>query len=407
MNLRTDQITLYRQIVSHWNEGILVGAPPGFGKGFVMAEIVAAEMRHPQPKGIWIVCPASQISEWVNEFDKVHVTYQRIEHRSSYSYWQAHRERIVGIISVDKLVKFIMSSLHLVVFDETIKFLNYKSKRSKHGYHLARKADKVVGLNGTPLEGLKPLQIWTQSKIVHRGNIFGYRASDYYFKYDTPLWQIKTATRMIDKMLQISGLVLCDFTKTVNSVFKKISPTLNTMTRLNVLEEEYKYDEELIENVPVMYLRQLQECGTDTNKLLTCINLLDTIPRAIIVAKFNEELEMLHELIQEEQPKAKIQLVTGSLTKKKQQAIEEGKPDYVFLQTRLGVGTNCFKHYDTMIFYGHPYEPYFFEQNIGRMTRESGKQVTVYHLYLGGTYDEKSMKKMLKTQKVIEGYYND
>lgn len=377
----------------------------GLGKTFTGAEKLMSDK-------CWhlalVVCQKSKVADWVDHFrshydiDVLDLTTPDGMKNFELSMSYPDLPNAVGVINYDLLWRRpdIQALRHFaVMFDESSLLQNKSSKRTKAAMKLADRANELVLLSGTPVDG-KYERLWTQL------NMLGWRIDEklfwrQYVESETtmregfPITKVtgyKNEERLVRKMKELG----CDFLKTDDVIdlpdqrFIRIDVPMSKYYRefakTNVITA---FDREFVGDTVFGDLtakRQLAAAYSPA-KLGAFGDLLSsTSKRLVVFYNFDVELEGLTEEL------AKRGRPYGVLNGKKHDLSPFFDTDdgVALIQYQSGaMGVNL-QQADTCIYFSPPLASSLFEQSKKRIHRVGqDKPCTYYELVSKGTVEEK------------------
>ena len=185
----------------------------GLGKTFTGAEKLMSDRRW---KRALVVCQKSKVTDWVDHFE-AHYDIPVVDLTKQDVCRDAEAVMIINYDLIWRRPQLMELDDLALVFDESSLLQNATSKRTKAAMKLAGKADTLVLLSGTPVDG-KYERLWTQL------NMLGWRIDEklfwrQYVESETtmregfPITKVtgyKNEERLVRKMKELG----CDFLKT-------------------------------------------------------------------------------------------------------------------------------------------------------------------------------------------------
>lgn len=367
----------------------------GLGKTFTGAEKLMSDRRW---KRALVVCQKSKVADWVDHFE-AHYDMPVVDLTKQDVCRDAEAVMVINYDLIWRRPQLMELDDLALMFDESSLLQNATSKRTKAAMKLAGKADTLVLLSGTPVDG-KYERLWTQL------NMLGWRIGEklfwrQYVESETtmregfPITKVtgyKNEKRLVRKMKELG----CDFLKTDDV----IDLPDQRFIRVDVPMSEY-YGKFAKTNVITAFgrdfvgdtvfgeltaKRQLAAAYSPA-KLEAFGDLLDgTSKRLVVFYNFDVELEGL----------------TGELAKRgRPYGVLNGKAHDLspFFDTDDGValiqyqsgamGVNL-QQADTCVYFSPPLASSLFEQSKKRIHRVGqDKPCTYYELVSKGTVEEK------------------
>lgn len=367
----------------------------GLGKTFTGAEKLMSDRRW---KRALVVCQKSKVADWVGHFE-AHYDMPVVDLTKQDVCRDAEAVMVINYDLIWRRPQLMELDDLALMFDESSLLQNATSKRTKAAMKLAGKADTLVLLSGTPVDG-KYERLWTQLRML------GWRIDEklfwrQYVESETtmregfPITKVtgyKNEERLVRKMKELG----CDFLKTDDV----IDLPDRRFIRIDVPMSEY-YREFAKKNVITAFgrdfvgdtvfgdltaKRQLAAAYSRA-KLEAFGDLLDgTGKRLVVFYNFDVELEGL----------------TGELAKRgRPYGVLNGKAHDLspFFDTDDGValiqyqsgamGVNL-QQADTCVYFSPPLASSLFEQSKKRIHRVGqDKPCTYYELVSKGTVEDK------------------
>lgn len=367
----------------------------GLGKTFTGAEKLMSDRRW---KRALVVCQKSKVADWVDHFD-AHYDMPVVDLTKQDVCRDAEAVMIINYDLIWRRPQLMELDDLALMFDESSLLQNATSKRTKAAMKLAGKADTLVLLSGTPVDG-KYERLWTQLRML------GWRIDEklfwrQYVESETtmregfPITKVtgyKNEERLVRKMKELG----CDFLKTDDvidlpdqrfiSIDVPMSEYYRKFAKTNVITA---FGRDFVGDTVFGDLtakRQLAAAYSPA-KLEAFGDLLDgTSKRLVVFYNFDVELEGL----------------TEELAKRcRQYGVLNGKAHDLspFFDTDDGValiqyqsgamGVNL-QQADTCVYFSPPLASSHFEQSKKRIHRiGQDKPCTYYELVSKGTVEEK------------------
>ena len=367
----------------------------GLGKTFTGAEKLMSDRCW---KRALVVCQKSKVADWVDHFD-AHYDMPVVDLTKQDVCRDVEGVMVVNYDLIWRRPQLMEFDDLALMFDESSLLQNATSKRTKAAMKLAGKADTLVLLSGTPVDG-KYERLWTQLRMLGWGideKLFWrqYVESETTMREGFPITKVtgyKNEERLVRKMKELG----CDFLKTDDV----IDLPDQRFIRIDVPMSEH-YREFAKTNVITAFgrdfvgdtvfgdltaKRQLAAAYSRA-KLEAFGDLLDgTSKRLVVFYNFDVELEGL----------------TAELEKRcRQYGVLNGKAHDLspFFDTDDGValiqyqsgamGVNL-QQADTCVYFSPPLASSLFEQSKKRIHRVGqDKPCTYYELVSKGTVEEK------------------
>lgn len=367
----------------------------GLGKTFTGAEKLMSDRRW---KRALVVCQKSKVADWVDHFE-AHYDMPVVDLTKQDVCRDAEAVMVVNYDLIWRRPQLMELDDLALMFDESSLLQNATSKRTKAAMKLAGKADTLVLLSGTPVDG-KYERLWTQLRML------GWRIDEklfwrQYVESETtmregfPITKVtgyKNEERLVRKMKELG----CDFLKTDDVIdlpdkrFIRIDVPMSKyyreFTKTNVITA---FDRDFVGDTVFGDLtakRQLAAAYSPA-KLEAFGDLLDgTSKRLVVFYNFDVELEGLTEEL------AKRGRPYGVLNGKKHDLSPFFDTDdgVALIQYQSGaMGVNL-QQADTCVYFSPPLASSLFEQSKKRIHRiGQDKPCTYYELVSKGTVEEK------------------
>lgn len=367
----------------------------GLGKTFTGAEKLMSDRRW---KRALVVCQKSKVADWVDHFE-AHYDMPVVDLTKQDVCRDAEAVMIINYDLIWRRPQLMELDDLALMFDESSLLQNATSKRTKAAMKLADKADTLVLLSGTPVDG-KYERLWTQLRMLGWGideKLFWrqYVESETTMREGFPITKVtgyKNEERLVHKMKGLG----CDFLKTDDV----IDLPDRRFIRIDVPMSEY-YREFAKKNVITAFgrdfvgdtvfgdltaKRQLAAAYSPA-KLEAFGDLLDgTSKRLVVFYNFDVELEVLTEEL------AKRGRPYGVLNGKAHDLSQFFDTDdgVALIQYQSGaMGVNL-QQADTCVYFSPPLASSLFEQSKKRIHRVGqDKPCTYYELVSKGTVEEK------------------
>lgn len=367
----------------------------GLGKTFTGAEKLMSDRRW---KRALVVCQKSKVADWVDHFE-AHYDMPVVDLTKQDVCRDAEGVMVVNYDLIWRRPQLMEFDDLALMFDESSLLQNATSKRTKAAMKLAGKADTLVLLSGTPVDG-KYERLWTQLRMLGwciDEKLFWrqYVESETTMREGFPITKVtgyKNEERLVRKMKELG----CDFLKTGDV----IDLPDQRFIRVDVPMSEY-YHKFAKTNVITAFgrdfvgdtvfgdltaKRQLAAAYSPA-KLEAFGDLLDgTSKRLVVFYNFDVELEGLTEEL------AKRGRPYGVLNGKKHDLSPFFDTDdgVALIQYQSGaMGVNL-QRADTCVYFSPPLASSLFEQSKKRIHRVGqDKPCTYYELVSKGTVEEK------------------
>lgn len=367
----------------------------GLGKTFTGAEKLMSDRRW---KRALVVCQKSKVADWVDHFE-AHYDMPVVDLTKQDVCRDVEAVMVINYDLIWRRPQLMELDDLALMFDESSLLQNATSKRTKAAMKLAARADELVLLSGTPVDG-KYERLWTQLRML------GWRIDEklfwrQYVESETtmcegfPITKVtgyKNEERLVRKMKELG----CDFLKTDDV----IDLPDQRFIRIDVPMSKY-YREFAKTNVITAFgrdfvgdtvfgdltaKRQLAAAYSPA-KLEAFGDLLDgTSKRLVVFYNFDVELEGLTEELE------KRHRPYGVLNGKKHDLLPFFDTDdgVALIQYQSGaMGVNL-QQADTCVYFSPPLASSLFEQSKKRIHRVGqDKPCTYYELVSKGTVEEK------------------
>lgn len=367
----------------------------GLGKTFTGAEKLMSERRW---KRALVVCQKSKVADWVDHF-KAHYDMPVVDLTKQDVCRDVEAVMVVNYDLIWRRPQLMELDDLALMFDESSLLQNATSKRTKAAMKLAGKADTLVLLSGTPVDG-KYERLWTQLRMLGWDideKLFWrqYVESETTMREGFPITKVtgyKNEERLVRKMKELG----CDFLKTDDVIdlpdqrFIRIDVPMSgyyrEFAKTNVITA---FGRDFVGDTVFGDLtakRQLAAAYSPA-KLEAFGDLLDgTSKRLVVFYNFDVELEGLTAELQE---------------RHRSYGVLNGKAHDMspFFDTNDGValiqyqsgamGVNL-QQADTCVYFSPPLASSLFEQSKKRIHRVGqDKPCTYYELVSKGTVEEK------------------
>lgn len=367
----------------------------GLGKTFTGAEKLMSDRRW---KRALVVCQKSKVADWVDHFE-AHYDMRVVDLTKQDVCRDVEAVMVVNYDLIWRRPKLMELDDLALMFDESSLLQNAMSKRTKAAMKLAGKADTLVLLSGTPVDG-KYERLWTQLRMLGWGideKLFWrqYVESETTMREGFPITKVtgyKNEERLVRKMKELG----CDFLKTDDVIdlpdqrFIRVdvpmSKCYREFAKTNVITA---FGRDFVGDTVFGDLtakRQLAAAYSRA-KLEAFGDLLDgTSKRLVVFYNFDVELEGLtEELVKRGRP-------YGVLNGKKHDLSPFLDTDdgVALIQYQAGaMGVNL-QQADTCVYFSPPLASSLFEQSKKRIHRVGqDKPCTYYELVSKGTVEEK------------------
>ena len=185
----------------------------GLGKTFTGAEKLMSDRRW---KRALVVCQKSKVADWVDHFE-THYDMPVVDITKQDVCCDAEAVMVVNYDLIWRRPRLMELDDLALMFDESSLLQNATSKRTKAAMKLAGKADTLVLLSGTPVDG-KYERLWTQLRMLGWDideKLFWrqYVESETTMREGFPITKVtgyKNEKRLVRKMKELG----CDFLKT-------------------------------------------------------------------------------------------------------------------------------------------------------------------------------------------------
>lgn len=367
----------------------------GLGKTFTGAEKLMSDRRW---KRALVVCQKSKVADWVDHFE-AHYDTPVVDLTKQDVCRDVEGVMVVNYDLIWRRPQLMELDDIALMFDESSLLQNATSKRTKAAMKLAGKADTLVLLSGTPVDG-KYERLWTQLRMLGWGideKLFWrqYVESETTMREGFPITKVtgyKNEERLVRKMKELG----CDFLKTDDVIdlpdqhFIRVGVPMSEYYRkfakMNVITA---FGRDFVGDTVFGDLtakRQLAAAYSPA-KLEAFGDLLDgTSKRLVVFYNFDVELEGLTEEL------AKRGRPYGVLNGKKHDLSPFFDTDdgVALIQYQAGaMGVNL-QQADTCVYFSPPLASSLFEQSKKRIHRVGqDKPCTYYELVSKGTVEEK------------------
>lgn len=367
----------------------------GLGKTFTGAEKLMSDRRW---KRALVVCQKSKVADWVDHFD-AHYDMPVVDLTKQDVCRDAEAVMIINYDLIWRRPQLMELDDLALMFDESSLLQNATSKRTKAAMKLAGKADTLVLLSGTPVDG-KYERLWTQLRML------GWRIDEklfwrQYVESETtmregfPITKVtgyKNEERLVRKMKELG----CDFLKTDDvidlpdqrfiRIDVPISKYYREFAKTNVITA---FGRDFVGDTVFGDLtakRQLAAAYSPA-KLEAFGDLLDgTSKRLVVFYNFDVELEGLtEELAKRGRPYGVLNGKAHDLS-----PFFDTDDGVALVQYQSGaMGVNL-QQADTCVYFSPPLASSLFEQSKKRIHRVGqDKPCTYYELVSKGTVEEK------------------
>lgn len=367
----------------------------GLGKTFTGAEKLMSDRRW---KRALVVCQKSKVADWVDHFE-AHYDIPVVDLTKQDVCRDAEAVMVVNYDLIWRRPQLMGLDDLALMFDESSLLQNATSKRTKAAMKLAGKADTLVLLSGTPVDG-KYERLWTQLRMLGwciDEKLFWrqYVESETTMREGFPITKVtgyKNEERLVRKMKELG----CDFLKTDDvidlpdqrfiHIDVPMSKYYREFAKTNVITA---FGRDFVGDTVFGDLtakRQLAAAYSRA-KLEAFGDLLDgTSKRLVVFYNFDVELEGLTEEL------AKRGRPYGVLNGKKHDLSPFLDTDdgVALIQYQSGaMGVNL-QQADTCVYFSPPLASSLFEQSKKRIHRVGqDKPCTYYELVSKGTVEEK------------------
>lgn len=367
----------------------------GLGKTFTGAEKLMSDRSW---KRALVVCQKSKVTDWVDHFE-AHYDIPVVDLTKQDVCRDAEAVMVVNYDLIWRRPQLMELDDFALMFDESSLLQNATSKRTKAAMKLAGKADTLVLLSGTPVDG-KYERLWTQLRML------GWRIDEklfwrQYVESETtmregfPITKVtgyKNEERLVRKMKGLG----CDFLKTDDvidlpdqrfiSIDVPMSEYYRKFTKTNVITA---FGRDFVGDTVFGDLtakRQLAAAYSPA-KLEAFGDLLDgTSKRLVVFYNFDVELEGLtEELVKRGRPYGVLNGKAHDLS-----PFFDTDDGVALIQYQSGaMGVNL-QQADTCVYFSPPLASSLFEQSKKRIHRVGqDKPCTYYELVSKGTVEEK------------------
>lgn len=367
----------------------------GLGKTFTGAEKLMSDRRW---KRALVVCQKSKVADWVDHFE-AHYDMPVVDLTKQDVCRDVEGVMVVNYDLIWRRPQLMEFDDLALMFDESSLLQNATSKRTKAAMKLAGKADTLVLLSGTPVDG-KYERLWTQLRMLGWGideKLFWrqYVESETTMREGFPITKVtgyKNEERLVRKMKELG----CDFLETDDVIdlpdqrFIRIdvpmSKCYREFAKTNVITA---FGRDFVGDTVFGDLtakRQLAAAYSRA-KLEAFGDLLDgTSKRLVVFYNFDVELEGLtEELAKRGRPYGVLNGKAHDLS-----PFFDTDDGVALIQYQSGaMGVNL-QQADTCVYFSPPLASSLFEQSKKRIHRVGqDKPCTYYELVSKGTVEEK------------------
>lgn len=386
----------------------------GLGKTFTGAEKL---MRDRCWQTALVVCQKSKVHDWVDHFEENYpeAIVADLTTIDGWDLFMLNIDCIVGIINYDLIWRrpqLMGLACFSVMFDESSLLQNTSSKRTKAAIKLALRANSVILLSGTPVDG-KYERLWSQLymlgwHITERMFWRQYVETETTMSEGFPITKVvgyKNEERLVRKMKALG----CDFLKTADVLDLPEQRFVDvwcdrTKEYTKFAREHYveAYGQEFVGDTTfgAMTAERMLAAAYSETKLRAFEDLVvGTSDRIVVFYNFDVEFEaMLGRFAKYERPMSVLNGKTHDLD-----AFHENSDGIVFVQYQAGaMGVNL-QDAQYMVYFSPPLASSLFEQSKKRIHRVGqDKPCTYYMLKSIGTIEEKIYSTLALRQDYTE-----
>ena len=387
----------------------------GLGKTFTGAEKL---MRDRCWSKALVVCQKSKVQDWYDHFEENYPDTTVIDLTYDVdwdTFIPVEATDIVGVINYDLIWRrpqLMGLTCFSVMFDESSLLQNTSSKRTKAAMQLAFRANSVILLSGTPVDG-KYERLWSQLYVLgwHISERMFWRQ---YVETETTMIEGFPITKVIcykneERLVRKMKALGCDFLKTADvldlpeqrfvDVWCDCTKAYAKFARDHYVEA---YGQEFVGDTTfgAMTAERMLAAAYSEGKLRAFEDLVSgTSDRIVVFYNFDVELEAMQGCL------AKHERPASVLNGKKHDlaAFRENGDGIVFVQYQAGaMGVNL-QEAQYMVYFSPPLASSLFEQSKKRIHRVGqDKPCTYYVLKSRGTIEEKIYSTLALRQDYTE-----
>lgn len=387
----------------------------GLGKTFTGAEKL---MRDLSWQKALVVCQKSKVQDWYDHFEENYpdvVVIDLIYDVDWDTFISADATDIVGIINYDLIWRrpqLMELTCFSVMFDESSLLQNTGSKRTKAAMKLALKANSVILLSGTPVDG-KYERLWSQLYML------GWHISEHmfwrqYVETETTMDEGFPVTKVVgykneERLARKIKALGCDFLKTVDVLDLPEQRFVDvwcdrTKAYAKFARDHYveAYGQEFVGDTTfgAMTAERMLAAAYSEVKLRAFEDLVSgTSDRIVVFYNFDVELEAMQgSLAKHERPVSVLNGKRHDLA-----AFRENGDGIVFVQYQAGaMGVNL-QEAQYIVYFSPPLASSLFEQSKKRIHRVGqDKPCTYYLLKSKGTIEERIYSTLALRQDYTE-----
>jgi hypothetical protein len=339
----------------------------GTGTGKSLTSLVWARMRTTK---ILVVCPKHLKTKWKRDIERYKLgDTQVITKEEMRRDWN------------------ILPLYEAIILDEAHWFANTKSQMTKSvlKYLKKHRIQYVLGLTATPYMS-SPMNIYALGMIMGKGKEAEWTYP--YFKYKYYV-DIRMGSRVVPKIRSGIEDLLAEKIKEIGDVVDMsecvdLPPEGLQVEYFDMRPEQKKAIKELESPVAITRWTQTHQiCGGHlkgdaynpskeiaSDKTVRVLELVEQIPKTIIVCRYTGEMEMLKKKIIEEYPNKSVFMINGDV-EHKQEVIDQAndtKECVILVSAQCSEGWEA-KTFDTMIFYSYDFSLKNYVQLKGRIQR--------------------------------------
>lgn len=385
-----------------------------------------------------VVCPSGLKINWAREYkswlarDDVAVVSGSPKKREKI--YQSFKDGVVHFLTISyetlrvDYQKLMDTNIDVLIIDEAHRLRNFKTKQSSAIYALAKRAESVYPMTGTPAVN-HPSDVYGILKLLKPFKYSSYWAFiDRYFGY--------VETRFGRQLLGLKPERESEFTELLDSISVQrkrkdvmqwvpkithrtieLEPNPTQLKHYNTILKEFRYNDNIIPNVIAQLTRLRQVCldpellalnGQSPKTQFIVEYLEDNKETVIIFSQFTSYLKKLHKILPHS-----VLLTGEQSTEEKQQAvndIQEGKAK-VMLANIIAGGTGwTLDQVDTIIFADKSFNPVDNDQAEDRFVPTDPNKVygakQIIDLILDGTVENRIAKLLFHKTNIIQ-YVNN
>lgn len=396
----------------------------GLGKTFTGAEKL---MQDRCWQTALVICQKSKVNDWVDHFEEnypeANVYNLTLEAGMTLFEWGVADPQenyhaggpVIGVINYDLIWRrpqLMDLTCFSVMFDESSLLQNTSSKRTKAAMQLALRANSVILLSGTPVDG-KYERLWSQLymlgwHITERMFWRQYVETETTMSEGFPITKVvgyKNEERLVHKMKALG----CDFLKTADVLDLPEQRFLDvwcdrTKAYAKFARDHYveAYGQEFVGDTTfgAMTAERMLAAAYSEAKLKAFEDLVSgTSDRIVVFYNFDVELDAMRDrLVKHERS---MSVLNGK--KHDLKAFRENNDGIVFVQYQAGaMGVNL-QDAQYMVYFSPPLASSLFEQSKKRIHRVGqDKPCTYYMLKSKGTIEEKIYSTLALRQDYTE-----